>query len=90
MMMMPTLKTKVKREVKVTLVEEVAEGLVYDLACGDHTHRVTVGLDGKNPLASLQHCADKHAEAVIKREANKKTLVDAGLPIILVKPKGGK
>ncbi|MCK5041381.1 MAG: hypothetical protein KAR62_03770 [Sphingomonadales bacterium] len=89
-MMMKTLKTKAKREVGVTLVEEVAEGLVYDLACGDHTHRVTVGLDGENPLASLQHCADEHAEAVIKREANKKTLVDAGLPTVTTKAKGGK
>ncbi len=88
--MMKILKTKAKRDVKVTLVEEVAEGLVYDLSCDGNIHRVTVGLDGENPMASLQHCADKHAEAVIKREANKKTLVDAGLPTIPVKLKGGK
>lgn len=85
---MKIFKTKSNKDVTLTLIEEVAEGLVYDLICDGHTHRVTVGLNGVDPITSLGKCADAHAEEVIKRELNKQKLLDAGLDV--KKPKGVK
>jgi len=87
---MKTFKTKQNKDVKATLVEEVAEGLVYDLDCDGIAHRVTVGLEGIDPLKSIEAVAESHAEAVVKREANKQKLLGAGLDTVPPKPKGGK
>jgi hypothetical protein len=87
---MKIFKTKKNRDVTATLVEEVAEGLVYDLVCDGHSHRVTVGLGGGDPLASLKAVAEGQAEQAVKREANKQKLKEAGLGTVPIKAKGVK
>lgn len=66
------------RDVEVVFVKDLGGSIVYDLKIDDVTHRVTVGLDGEDPVGSLKKVAKLAEENATKRKNNRKALKDAG------------
>jgi len=66
------------RDVEVVFVLDLGNSLVYDLKIDGLNHRVTVGLDGADPVASLIKEAERAEANATKRKNNRKALKDAG------------